>query len=541
MADDFFGGFAQGFASTYARRSKNSFAEALGIKRLELDQEKFDYQKQTTEQRMQMSQEQLDLQRGQAESLNAHREWQRGLQEKQFQLEEKKADLDIAGKLVGLLDSKYSPGARKAGMKMFAMALGVDPKSPQFGAMTDLLTNLDEEESQAIRDYIADFAPNAKPGEVKGVIQMMFKDPSAALDMLKSVTEGPDVNMTSIVDPNDPNSNIYVRKEDAIGQTPAPSGMYQTPQEALRIEEGKLVIASDSERYKRITEQADISRGIKENLAVFSAALNAGNQFVTGPGAEFRYNVGRWIQFLGLEDQIDMEALALGGTEAAELMRTSGAKIVAGMADQLGRTTNMQLSFLQETIPNLLKSPTGNKLLVDIFQKSVNRDIAAQQEMERYIDEYGTFRPPGKPSVWQSINSMNLANPIVDDNIIEQMSKVSKENQGIDLSTLFGETEKAVESVVGGGEGEDGAPNNPNNTAVGNSITLGESSYNVSKLENIGDVLYRFVQIDAPYLEGGSAEVPVVWDKEQYNNLPEGATYITKQGTVAIKGTKELK
>ena len=431
----FFGGFAEGFASTYGRR-KQSLSDALGVQRLDLDKEKFAASQEQAAKRNALAEKQFQLQQDQAESLNAHREWLQLKGQKEQELALRNQDLDIASKLVGLLDSKYSPGARKAGIRMFAMALGVDPKNPQFTAMTDMVSNLSEEEAEAFRGYIADMAPNATPGQVKAIIQQMFTDPDAALSMVQQIAEGPDVNMTSVVDPNDPDSNIYVRDEEAIGMTPAPSGQYMTAGETLRLEEGKMILANDNERYKALVEKSDRSKALMEDLDAFRAGLES-ETFTTGPAAGVRYAFGNIVKFLGLEDRIDLDAFASGGTAAAEVMNTSGANIVAGLAEQLGRTTNMQLTFLQDTVMNLMKSPEGNAIILELMTRSNKRTILAAQEAERYINEYGTFRPKGQPTLWDSISRIEMANPIIDDDIRERMTTTSEKNVGIDIEKLL--------------------------------------------------------------------------------------------------------
>lgn len=538
MAEGFFGGFAQGFASTYSRRS-SSLADQLGLKRLELDERKFQYQQQTTEERNAIAERQLELQTDQAQSLNAHREWQQKFQTTQHELELRKTDLDIAGKLTSLLDSKFSPGARKAGIKMFAMSLGVDPKNPQFSAMTEMLSNLEQTEAEAIQNYIADFAPNAKPGEVKGIVQMMFTNPSTAMEMLKAVAEGPNVNMTPIIDPNNPDQSVMVRDADAIGQQPAPSGQYMSPEETLRLEEGKMIIAADQKKLEALQEKASQAKALSQQLQFFGAGLEAGN-FTTGPFGNLRYEFGKLVQFFGLEDQIDMESLAAGGQEAAEIMNTSSGLIAAAYADMMGRTTNMQLGFIQEMIPGLLKSPEGNALIVESMNRAANRTLMANRIAEQYMSDYNSLRPKNKNSVWEEISRVELANPLVDDAFINKMREVSQDNQGVDLGKLFTE--------MAGIEIDDGIPDIPglapgqnpstqfgtvptdrsNLPADSRTLRIGpkgkEQQFPVTAFRKLGKKSFNFVEIES---SGGSTEdVPVVWDIQDIDNIPTGTYFL---------------
>lgn len=519
----FFGGFAQGFSSTYGARKKKSLSDELGIRRLDLDERKFEYQQETTNERLGVARDQLELQRSQAESLNEHREWNRQLQEKQHALELQSADLQVAESLVKLLDGKYSPGARKAALQMFASTLGVDPKNPQFKNAVDLISNLSAEEAQAFQDYIGQVAPDAQPGTVKAIVAKFFSDPAVAMDMLKQITGGGDLQLKSVMTPEGPR---FVLEKDAIGMEPGPSGQYETPEEQLKKKAGEMILARDDKKVQMIDEKAEKAIDLQEDLDAFRAAIRS-ETFTSGPFAGARYSFGKLVQFLGLEGVVDLEKFASGGTEAAEIMTTSSANIVARLADQLGRTTNMQLSFLQETVPGLMKSPEGNEIIIDLFERSVKRDILAQNLVEEYIQNYNSLRPEGRPTVWEEIRRMELANPVVDESMIERMKTTSEKNKGIDILELFSTAEKAATGTgpmpepdePGFGETNQGKP------PPGSRLTLGNGDeYKVTGFKKIGDVSYRFIEVESSL--GGTDEYPVVWDEQSRNNLPEDTKYV---------------
>jgi hypothetical protein len=153
----FAGGFAQGFQRSREQRRMRDV--------MNMEQERAKRQEQRQEQQFDRR---MKLGEDQAEQLEFHRRVQEDLQQKQFQLQQRGADLQIADKMMGLLNPQVPKPVRQLMLKKFAPAMGIDPASAEFRDFSTMVGQLDSDTLTGIREAIGVMLPSAKPGAIQG-------------------------------------------------------------------------------------------------------------------------------------------------------------------------------------------------------------------------------------------------------------------------------------------------------------------------------------------------------------------------------------
>jgi hypothetical protein len=87
------------------------------------------------------------------------------------QMESKGQDLRLANLLVRALDPSMPKGYRQLGLKQVAQSMGLDPRGSNAKEMINLLSGLDPQSMEGLRDSIAQSAPNREPGQVSQVMR----------------------------------------------------------------------------------------------------------------------------------------------------------------------------------------------------------------------------------------------------------------------------------------------------------------------------------------------------------------------------------
>jgi hypothetical protein len=93
------------------------------------------------------------------------------LQSKAQQSQMRSADLDLAGRLYKILDSRLAKPARKFLNKELAKHVGVDPKSEQFRELDNMITSLDPDTLQTLRTGFSQQLEGAQPGQITDTIR----------------------------------------------------------------------------------------------------------------------------------------------------------------------------------------------------------------------------------------------------------------------------------------------------------------------------------------------------------------------------------
>ncbi|MFC7664021.1 hypothetical protein ACFQWF_16690 [Methylorubrum suomiense] len=128
-----------------------------------------------------------------------------------------------------------------------------------------------------------------------------------------------------------------------------------------------------AKRYGEIVDASDNAvrmRGDVETLA------ELGSQIATGKGAQVRLTMAQYAKAIGLDSVADgltggklgeMEAFGAIADRLTPQMRVPGS----------GATSDMEMRTFRNSIPSLLKTPEGNKIVADTFRGLLDYQAAA--------------------------------------------------------------------------------------------------------------------------------------------------------------------
>lgn len=184
----------------------------------------------------------------------------------------------------------------------------------------------------------------------------------------------------------------YVKKSDAVGQEAVVSdgttiNLNEKGPSAFRTEMGKL----DAERVKALNDGAQQSFRDLDEITRMKAALDSG-RFQTGTLAFQRQMVSRLATFLGVNQDNEIWKM-IGSASTADTLDAAMNRLAVGEAQKMSRITNMSLEFVKSSLPNLIRTPGGNRILVDVMEKGAQRQIDLANLANLYAREFDTMNP----------------------------------------------------------------------------------------------------------------------------------------------------
>src|SRR3989304_1633411 len=123
----------------------------------------------------------------QAAVMQQHKAYSADLEKKQQGVAKRQGDLDIAGRLFKILDSRISKPARQFLSKELAQHVGADPKSEQFRGVSTMLTGLDPDTLQSLKSSFATSLDGASPGQITDTIKGIMTGQVSMNDFLDQV------------------------------------------------------------------------------------------------------------------------------------------------------------------------------------------------------------------------------------------------------------------------------------------------------------------------------------------------------------------
>lgn len=106
------------------------------------------------------------LKQAQQASLRQHAAFRDQLQQKQVQVQARKTDLDVAGKVMQILDTRIPKSARQFLNTQLAQYVGVDPKNDAFKGVNSMMMGLDPQSAQDLKTQLGSQLESAQPGQV---------------------------------------------------------------------------------------------------------------------------------------------------------------------------------------------------------------------------------------------------------------------------------------------------------------------------------------------------------------------------------------
>ncbi len=224
----------------------------------------------------------------------------------------------------------------------------------------------------------------------------------------------------TVFDITSPTFTRIVTKRESIGQPGPP----QRPLVQFGDENPflKALSGKEAERAVEIMEQAEIGARDLVELNRIDIALES-EEFTPGTFGEIRSVLARAAEFFGAPQEIRDR---LGDPAVADTLDAASNTLAVSIANNLSRVTNMSLTFIRDSLPNLVRTPEGNKILVEVMRRVAQRKIDIARMQEEFLSENKDLRPEGKPSFFAEVIRFQAENPIVDDALRKRIMEGSK-------------------------------------------------------------------------------------------------------------------
>lgn len=274
---------------------------------------------------------------------------------------------------------------------------------------------------------------------------------SAQAQLARDLEAGKQVQLVQTVGPD--GKEVWTKDTEAAGLE-APSGRpTKTPEEERLTKAATESVAQDYARVKPWLEDASTAKATAPVIQAFKTANKSG-KFVSGSFSNVRENITKVAELLGVsnEDIKGLTGIDIGDASIAETLKSTSAQLGTLMAERLGRATNMQVGYIQDALPNLLKTPRGNEIAVDLLERSNERAIAIERLYDKYQDAYGgDLRPKGKPSFFAEADRIRRE-PLVNEELEKEIKSEAKKGEAVDLKGLWDKAQGAEDEVLKIGE-----------------------------------------------------------------------------------------
>ena len=257
--------------------------------------------------------------------------------------------------------------------------------------------------------------------------------------------------LTEIYDANSPTKSRLVTESEALGQpgrerAPVVS-ITQQGESAVAKELGQL----DAKRVVKLETDAQQAFLDKAEAQRMTAALDSG-RFTPGVFSDARHFIARLADFAGAGPEIkDL----VGDAATADTLDAASAKLGVAVAEKMGRFTNMSLQFVKDSVPNLARTPEGNRVLLDVMNRTADRQIEVASLADKFIQQYGTLRPKDEKTYFQAVRDLEEKDPLITPELEKRIKEGSKQT-GSSFVEKFGkavskpkEGDKAINRATG--------------------------------------------------------------------------------------------
>lgn len=512
MPGGFAGGFAEGFSSSFGARQKaNQFAAQMGFQQQELDlrQKQFEEQKSEFGTDVQLRQRGLDLQEAQQKAIKEHNDFADKLNKTKADLELRQHDLEVVKQFLPALDKSSTPQMRSAVAKLFAASQGIDVKDPQYKLFDDVLKALPDDDLENAKQLMIQMLPGAAPGSITAAAKGFIQNPAQMLNVITELTKArtADKNPIPVADPTSPTGERYMTPEQATGQ-PSPGGTQRKTAAEIKSEADIALFAAQDKKYLEETlASVNAQKALKPYADAFETAMKS-DKFVTGTAAGGRLLVSRALEFFGVDvnkDYPELKGLGAGTPATAELMQAMSARMGLEFADKMSRLTNLSLSYIQEAMPNLIRTKEGNQLIIDVMRRADHRASQIQDLYEEFRAK-GSLNPPGERTFQQRISDLDRVDPVIDKTMEDSIKNVSSSSAGVNAPAIA----TGAEGAAAGAAAAAGA----RILDFGNGI----------KFPAMG------VQNGLNIVDTNQGKLPVIWDDADLEKLKAGDKFIYKDG-----------
>jgi hypothetical protein len=394
------------------------------------NREQFELQQQLLGQQVEMGALQLDAARN-------------PMQDFKTQLEQEQARATMATRAAAVLDTTDDPAQRA---RLYAEV--VAPVWRQLYRDQEISDEYNEDDVAFSRQRFVALAPTldamskaadeasllisrGRPKEAQAVMdaartQLEQQQSAQRAEMLQDPATG------RIVVPQNQAEYTRLTQQGYIPKTPVQSQEVIQQRAPAGSEEFVRALAkSDADRVTEILERGEAATSNRAALEQIQIAIDTG-RFRTGSLGEVRQAVSQFAELIGL--QPENIGLGLGDPATADIIDAASKQIGVTIAERMSRLTNMSLRFIEGALPNLTRTPTGNRALIRMLDRLAEREQAVAALTDDYVSRYEAIRGvPGVPSLQQMIRQMDEENPIIDAELRRTIEQASTAGRNIAL------------------------------------------------------------------------------------------------------------
>lgn len=171
-----------------------------------------------------------------------------------------------------------------------------------------------------------------------------------------------------------------------------------------------------AKKLGEIDNAASVARGVKVEVARTIIALDSG-KFETGFAANVRQAVGRTAVFFNVDLGDKFLGLDLGDPTTADIIDAASKRIATTMAEDLGRITNLSLTFLADSVPGLVRTVQGNKILAKTIDRVADRKIEVASIAFKIAKDHENDPLGARIALSDAIARLDADDPIISDEL----------------------------------------------------------------------------------------------------------------------------
>jgi len=228
--------------------------------------------------------------------------------------------------------------------------------------------------------------------------------------------------LVEIFDIDSPTKTRFVTASDALGKPggkrPPIISITNESETALAKELGKR----DAQRVAELEDNAQTAQRTIVEVQRMQAATESG-RFTTGVFSDVRVFLSRLANFMGATDET---LVLLGDAATADTLDAATNRLAVEEAQKLGRITNLSLQFIRDSLPNLIRTPEGNIILMEVMLRTSDREIKLASLAEEFLQREGTLRPKEGRSYFQAVRDLEEEDPVITEELRRKIIEGSK-------------------------------------------------------------------------------------------------------------------
>ena len=224
-------------------------------------------------------------------------------------------------------------------------------------------------------------------------------------------------------DSTSPTGSRFVPASQAVGMPGRPREPLMTAP-PLETSFSKGVGEGEAKAVNQMNDEARIAYRNLDSITQQRAAIESG-RFQTGAFADWRLFAARTAQLFGAPEEV---ITSIGDAETADVLDSAMNRMAVNEAGKLSRVTNLSLGFIKNALPNLMRTPEGNKVLNEVMERAENRKIQLAAMANEYAREHKTLNPKGVPSFAKMQADLEKADPVISPELYERIADTSKKS-----------------------------------------------------------------------------------------------------------------